>query len=305
MKVLMAEVNISEGKDLDLVEQVKAALLDGEEVDVMDINSNANHNRTVFTYKGSPEAVLAGTKRLAAKAIELIDMTKHVGSHPRIGAVDVVPFIPVKDVSIDEALVVARAFGKYLGDELGVPVYYYEDAATCEERKNLVRIRKGEYEALCERMKDPAWVPDEGPKDFNAKSGATVTGVRFPLVAFNVNLKTADIAIAKQIVKAVRGAAGGYQNVRAIALPLEERGIVQVSMNLTDYTKTSVYRAFEAIKMEAKRYGVSVLESELVGLVPMQALIDCAEYYLQLASFGPMTFDADKQVMENRLLEEE
>ena len=305
MKVLMAEVNISEGKDLDLVEQVKAALLDGEEVDVMDINSNANHNRTVFTYKGSPEAVLAGTKRLATKAIELIDMTKHIGSHPRIGAVDVVPFIPVKDVSIDEALVVARAFGKYLGDELGVPVYYYEDAATCEERKNLVRIRKGEYEALCERMKDPAWVPDEGPKDFNAKSGATVTGVRFPLVAFNVNLKTADIAIAKQIVKAVRGAAGGYQNVRAIALPLEERGIVQVSMNLTDYTKTSVYRAFEAIKMEAKRYGVSVLESELVGLVPMQALIDCAEYYLQLASFGPMTFDADKQVMENRLLEEE
>lgn len=137
MKVLMAEVNISEGKDLDLVEQVKAALLDGEAVDVMDINSNANHNRTVFTYKGSPEAVLDGTKRLATKAIELIDMTKHTGSHPRIGAVDVVPFIPVKDVSIDEALVIARAFGKYLGDELGVPVYYYEDAATCEERKIL------------------------------------------------------------------------------------------------------------------------------------------------------------------------
>ena len=286
MKVLMAEVNISEGKDLDLVEQVKAALLDGEAVDVMDINSNANHSRTVFTYKGSPEAVLDGTKRLAAKAIELIDMTKHTGSHPRIGAVDVVPFIPVKDVSIDEALVIARAFGKYLGDELGVPVYYYEDAATCEERKNLVRIRKGEYEALCERMKDPAWVPDEGPKDFNAKSGATVTGVRFPLVAFNVNLKTADIAIAKQIVKAVRGAAGGYQNVRAIALPLEERGIVQVSMNLTNYEKTPIHRVFETIKSEASQYGILVEDCELVGPVPVYALEEVLKFYLRTHTFS-------------------
>lgn len=282
----MAEVNISEGKDLDLVEQVKAALLDGEAVDVMDINSNTNHNRTVFTYKGSPEAVLDGTKRLAAKAIELIDMTKHTGSHPRIGAVDVVPFIPVKDVSIDEALVIARAFGKYLGDELGVPVYYYEDAATCEERKNLVRIRKGEYEALCERMKDPAWVPDEGPKDFNAKSGATVTGVRFPLVAFNVNLKTADIAIAKQIVKAVRGAAGGYQNVRAIALPLEERGIVQVSMNLTNYEKTPIHRVFETIKSEASQYGILVEDCELVGPVPVYALEEVLKFYLRTHTFS-------------------
>jgi len=286
MKVLMAEVNISEGKDLDLVEQVKAALLDGEAVDVMDINSNSNHNRTVFTYKGSPEAVLEGTKRLAAKAIELINMTKHTGSHPRIGAVDVVPFIPVKDVSIDEALVIAKAFGKYLGDELGVPVYYYEDAATCEERKNLVRIRKGEYEALCERMKDPAWVPDEGPKDFNAKSGATVTGVRFPLVAFNVNLKTADIAIAKQIVKAVRGAAGGYQNVRAIALPLEERGIVQVSMNLTNYEKTPIHRVFETIKSEASQYGILVEDCELVGPVPVYALEEVLKFYLRTHTFS-------------------
>lgn len=286
MKVLMAEVNISEGKNLDLVEQVKAALLDGEEVDVMDINSNANHHRTVFTYKGSPEAVLEGTKRLAAKAIELIDMTKHTGSHPRIGAVDVVPFIPVKDITIEEALVVARAFGKYLGDKLGVPVYYYEDAATCEERKNLVRIRKGEYEALCERMKDPAWVPDEGPKEFNAKSGATVTGVRFPLVAFNVNLKTADIAIAKQIVKAVRGAAGGYQNVRAIALPLEERGIVQVSMNLTNYEKTPIHRVFETIKSEASQYGILVEDCELVGPVPVYALEEVLKFYLRTHTFS-------------------
>lgn len=285
MKVLLAEVNISEGKDLELVEKVKAALLDGEPVDLMDLNSNPNHHRTVFTYKGSPEAVLAGTKRLAAKAIELIDMTTHSGSHPRIGAVDVVPFIPVKDVTIEEALIIARDFGKYLGDELGVPVYYYEDAASCEERKNLVRIRKGEYEGLCERMKDPAWVPDEGPKMFNAKSGATVTGVRFPLVAFNVNLKTDDITIAKKIVKAVRGVAGGYQNVRAIALPLEERGIVQVSMNLTNYEKTPIHRVFETIKSEASQYGVLIDDCELVGPVPVYALEDVLKFYLRTHTF--------------------
>lgn len=286
MKVLMAEVNISEGKDMELVEQVKTALLSGEPVDVMDINSNVNHNRTVFTYKGEPQAVLEGTKRLAAKAIELIDMTKHTGSHPRMGAVDVVPFIPVKDISIDEALVIARAFGKFLGDELGVPVYYYEDAATSEERKTLPKIRKGEYEGLCERMKDPAWVPDEGPKEFNAKSGGTVTGVRFPLVAFNVNLKTSDMTLAKKIVKAVRGAAGGYQNVRAIALPLKERGIVQVSMNLTNYEKTPIHRVFETIKSEASQYGVLVEDCELVGPVPVYALEEVLKFYLRVHSFS-------------------
>lgn len=286
MKVLMAEVNISEGKDMELVEQVKTALLSGEPVDVMDINSNVNHNRTVFTYKGEPQAVLEGTKRLAAKAIELIDMTKHTGSHPRMGAVDVVPFIPVKDISIDEALVIARAFGKFLGDELGVPVYYYEDAATSEERKTLPKIRKGEYEGLCERMKYPAWVPDEGPKEFNAKSGGTVTGVRFPLVAFNVNLKTSDMTLAKKIVKAVRGAAGGYQNVRAIALPLKERGIVQVSMNLTNYEKTPIHRVFETIKSEASQYGVLVEDCELVGPVPVYALEEVLKFYLRVHSFS-------------------
>lgn len=286
MKVLLAEVNISEGKDLDLIEKVKAALLGGDPVELMDVNSDPNHHRTVFTYKGSPEAVLAGTKRLAAKAIELIDMTTQSGSHPRIGAVDVVPFIPVKDVTIEEALVIAKDFGKYLGDDLGVPVYYYEDAATCEERKNLVRIRKGEYEGLCERMQTPEWVPDEGPKEFNAKSGATVTGVRFPLVAFNVNLKTNDLNVGKKIVKAVRGAAGGYQNVRAIALPLEERGMVQVSMNLTNYEKTPIHRVFETIKSEASQYGVMIDDCELVGPVPVYALEDVLKFYLRAQTFS-------------------
>ncbi|MDF2678484.1 MAG: ftcD [Bacillota bacterium] len=285
MKVLMAEVNISEGKNEELVNAVKAALFAGGNVELIDLNSDADHNRTVFTYKGEPKEVLEGTKQLAKKAIELIDMTTHKGSHPRMGAVDVVPFIPVKDVEISEAVEIAKEFGKYLGS-IGVPVYYYEDAATSEERKSLVKIRKGEYEGLCEKMKDAAWIPDEGPKDFVPKSGATVTGVRFPLVAFNVNLRTTDLEVAKKIVKAVRGATGGYQNVRAIALTLEEKNIVQVSMNLVNYVKTPIHRVFETIKSEANSYGVTVAGAELVGPVPVYALEDVLKFYLQVHEFS-------------------
>ncbi len=285
MKCLMAEVNFSEGKDQSLIGQVRDAMLDGEPIELMEISSDADHNRTVFTFKGEPRAVLEATKRLSAKAVELIDMAKHTGAHPRIGAVDVVPFIPVKDVTIDEALEICREYGKFMG-QLGVSVYYYEDAATREERKSLPKIRKGQYEGLEEKLKDPDWVPDEGPATFNAKSGATVTGVRFPLVAFNVNLQTKDLEIGKKIVKAVRAATGGYQHVRAIALTLEDRGgIVQVSMNLTNYEKTPIHRVFETIKSEASQYGVSVLDCDLVGPVPVYALQDVLKFYLRVHNF--------------------
>nr|WP_312578986.1 glutamate formimidoyltransferase [Sedimentibacter sp.] len=285
MKVLMAEVNISEGTDKELIQKVKSALMEGSNVELIDLNSDSDHNRTVFTYKGEPGEVLEGTKRLAEKAIELIDMTTHKGSHPRMGAVDVVPFIPVKEVEISEAIEIAKEFGKFLGS-IGVPVYYYEDAATSEERKSLVKIRKGEYEGLCEKMKDPSWTPDEGPKDFVAKSGATVTGVRFPLVAFNVNLQTQDLEIGKKIVRAVRGATGGYQNVRAIALTLEDKNVIQVSMNLVNYVKTPIHRVFETIKSEARCYGVTVVGAELVGPVPLYALEDVLRFYLQVHDFS-------------------
>lgn len=285
MKCLMAEVNFSEGKDQSLIGQVRDAMLDGEPIELMEISSDADHNRTVFTFKGEPRAVLEATKRLSAKAVELIDMAKHTGAHPRIGAVDVVPFIPVKDVTIGEALEICREYGKFMG-QLGVSVYYYEDAATREERKSLPKIRKGQYEGLEEKLKDPDWVPDEGPATFNAKSGATVTGVRFPLVAFNVNLQTKDLEIGKKIVKAVRAATGGYQHVRAIALTLEDRGgIVQVSMNLTNYEKTPIHRVFETIKSEASQYGVSVLDCDLVGPVPVYALQDVLKFYLRVHNF--------------------
>jgi len=237
MKKLLAEVNISEGRDQEIVEAVKEALLLEEGVDLIDLNADADHNRTVFTYTGSPAAVLEGTKRLVQKAIERIDMTKHHGSHPRMGAVDVVPFVPVSDVSIEEAIGIAREFGAFLG-ALGVPVFYYEECATRPERKNLVAIRKGEYEALPEKMQQEEWKPDEGPHAFVPKSGATVTGVRFPLVAFNVNLASTDMSVGKQIVKAVRGVTGGYKNIRAIALPVGDAGQVQISMNVVNYRET-------------------------------------------------------------------
>lgn len=285
MKVLMAEVNISEGIDQGKINQVKDALLLNNDVDLIDLNSDADHNRTVFTFLGEPDAVLEGAKRLTTKAIELIDMTQHKGSHPRMGAVDVVPFIPVKNITIDEAVVIAKQFGAYLGG-LGVPVYYYEDAADQEYRKTLVAIRKGQYEGLADKMKDPAWVPNEGPTSFVAKSGATVTGVRFPLIAFNVNINTSDIEIGKKVVKAVRGATGGYQAVRAIALPLEERNIVQISMNLTHYEKTPIHRVFETIKSELNSYGVGIVGTELVGPIPVYAMEELLRFYLRLESFS-------------------
>ena len=282
MKQLLAEVNISEGTDLELVEQVKNALIENNDIDLIDLNSDKDHNRTVFTYKGEPEAVLEGTKRLAKKAIELIDMTKHTGSHPRIGAVDVVPFIPAWNVTTEEAVKVAKEFGKYLGS-LGVPVYYYEEAATSPGRKSLVDIRRGQYEGLEAKMKDENWIPDEGPSAFNPKSGATVTGSRFPLVAFNVNLNTEDISIAKKVVKAVRGAKGGYTAVRAIALEIPEKKQVQISMNLVNYDMTPIHRVYETIKSELSRYNVTVADTELVGPVPLEALEEVLKFYLHVS----------------------
>lgn len=285
MKTLLAEVNISEGRDNGVIESVKKALLENNDVKLIDMNSDKDHNRTVFTYMGEAQVVLEATKRLAAKAISLIDMAKHKGSHPRMGAVDVVPFIPVKDISIEETVEIAKAFGKYLGS-LGVPVFYYEDAATRPERKSLVDIRKGEYEALSQKMVDPNWIPDEGPHKFVAKSGATVTGVRFPLVAFNVNLDTRNLELGKKIVKAVRGATGGYQCVRAIALDIPDKNMIQVSMNLVNYQKTPIHRVFETIKSEAYSYGVRVVDAELVGPVPLMALEDVLKFYLRVHNFS-------------------
>lgn len=281
MKVLLAEVNISEGKDRALIQKVKEALLEKNDIRLIDLNSDGDHNRTVFTYSGEPQEVLEATKKLAAKAVELIDMTIHKGSHPRMGAVDVVPFIPARNVTTEEAVAISKEFGKFMGS-IGVPVYYYENSATSPERQSLVNIRKGQYEGLEEKMKDPDWAPDEGPNTFVPKSGAVVTGTRFPLIAFNVNLDTQDIQIGKKIVKAVRGAAGGYKYVRAIALEVPEKKLIQVSMNLTNYEKTPIHRVFETIKSELTRYNVKIVNTELVGPVPLMALDEILRFYVKL-----------------------
>jgi glutamate formiminotransferase len=284
-KILLCEPNISEGRNQAVVEQVAEAVRSVPGVKLIDYSSDPDHNRSVFTYLGEPADVLEATKRLAAAAFELIDMRTHKGSHPRQGAVDVAGFIPVRGVESAEAVEIARQLGRYVG-ALGVPVYYYEDAATRPERKSLPDIRKGEYEALAAKLEQPEWAPDEGPAVFNAKSGALVTGARFPLIAFNVNLRTGDVSIADKIAKAVRHVSGGYRYVRAMGLLLEDKGMAQVSMNLINYTRTPIPRVLETIRAEAARYGVAIAGTELVGPVPLGALEEVARYYLQVHEFS-------------------
>ena len=295
MKVLMAVPNISEGRNLELIEAIVDQVRKSKGAKLIDYSSDSDHHRTVITYIGAPEAILEATQEMTIKAIDYIDMTKHKGSHPRQGAVDVVPFIPVRNVTTEEAVEIARRFGRFLGN-LEIPVYYYEDAATRPERVNLVKVRKGEYEALPDKLKDPQWVPDEGPCQFNAKAGATQVAARFPLIALNVNLRTTDLEIAQNIAKGIRHINGGYRFVRAIGLSLEKEGMVQVSMNLTNYLKTPIPRVMESIRSEAARYGVGVAGSELVGPVPLEALEEVVKHYLQTHSFSM------GQIIENALI---
>ncbi len=292
----MCVPNVSEGKHIEIVGKIVDQIRQVSGVKVMNHSSDPDHNRSVLTYMGQPEAVLEATKAMATKGFELIDMSKHHGSHPRMGAVDVVPFVPIRGIETQEAVEIARQFGRFIG-KLGIPVYYYEDAATCPERASLAEIRKGEYEGLAEKLKKPEWKPDEGPPVFNSRSGAMVTGVRFPLIAFNVNLLTTDLSVAKRIADAVRHVKGGYRFVRAMGVSLEDQGMVQVSMNLTNYVRTPIPRVLETIRSEAARYGVSVVGCELVGPVPLGAVEDVFKYYLQLHDFSP------EQIIENALIE--
>ncbi len=295
-RVLMCKANISEGRRKEVLEGVAAAVRAVPDVTLADWSGDPDHNRAVYTLLGPPEAVLDGAKALTSVALERIDMATHAGEHPRMGAVDVVPFIPLREVETEEAVEIARSFGAWLGEQ-GVPVYYYEDAATRPERESLPKIRKGQYEALAEKLERPEWQPDEGPAEFNPKSGATVTGARFPLVAFNVNLVTDDLDVAQTIARAVRHINGGYRYVRGMGFALEDKGMVQVSMNLTNYTKTPIHRVLETVRSEAARYGVAVAGTELIGSVPLGALEDVVRFYLQTHEFST------DQVVETALLD--
>ena len=285
--------NFSEGRDLAKVEKIVDAFRGKEGVKLLDYSSDKDHNRTVVTVIGEIEPLGDAVVEAIGVAAQLIDLTHHQGEHPRMGAADVVPFIPIKNCTVQDADALARRVGKEVAERFQIPSFLYEKSATAPHRENLAAIRKGQFEGMFEKMKLPEWKPDFGPDAPHPTAGVFAVGARMPLVAFNVNLDTPNLQIAKDIAARVRHSSGGYAFIKALGVMLEERHIAQVSMNLSDYTHTAMYRAYEAVKMEARRYGVNVVGTEIIGMVPMAALIDCAEYYLQVENFSM------KQVLEN------
>jgi glutamate formiminotransferase len=295
MAVIECVPNISEGRRADAIEQIAKGLRAVRGLSVLDVQSDASHNRSVFTLAGDAEAMKAGIPVLFEGALAAIDLRTHQGEHPRLGAVDVVPFIPIEGVTMDACVELAKAVAADVASRFSLPVYLYEEASSNPARKNLEDIRRGEFEGLAAKMAQQAWAPDYGPATPHHTAGATVIGARMPLIAYNINLATNRLDVAKKIAAAIRMSSGGLRYVKAMGIPLDDRGIVQVSMNLTNYEKTPIFRVFDLVKREAARYGVTVLDSEIVGLVPAAALTQAAEYFLQLDGF------TQGQVLENKL----
>ncbi|QSQ08918.1 Glutamate formimidoyltransferase [Koleobacter methoxysyntrophicus] len=295
-KLLECVPNFSEGRNKEVIERIVDPFRKTEGVKLLDYSADKDHNRLVVTVIGDPEGLKKSVLEAMAVAVKEIDMNNHKGEHPRMGAVDVVPFIPVRNVTMEEAVELAKEVARQAAEKFNLPVYLYEDAATSPDRQNLASIRKGQFEGFKEKIKKPEWKPDFGPAEVHPTAGVTAVGARMPLVAFNVNLGTDNIEIADAIARKVRYIGGGLRYCKAIGVDLKERGIVQISMNMTNYTKTSLYQAYELIKVEARRYGVNVVGSELIGILPAQALIDVAVYYLGVENFS------EEQILENRLL---
>jgi glutamate formiminotransferase len=296
-RILECVPNFSEGRDLEKIEKIIQPFRSREGVKLLDCQRDEDHHRCVVTVVGEPEPLQAAVLDAMGVAIALIDMRRHKGQHPRMGAVDVVPFIPVKNVDMKEAVALSRQAAEAAAQNFNLPVFLYEESATAAHRRNLADIRKGQFEGMAEKIRQPEWRPDFGPVGIHPTAGVTAVGARMPLVAYNVNLGTADLEIANDIARKVRHLSGGLRYCKAIGIDLKERGIVQVSINMTDFTKTALYRVFELIRIEARRWGVPVVGSEIVGLVPMGALIDTAAYYLQLENFKM------EQVLESRIYE--
>lgn len=294
VKIVECIPNISEGRRLDVVEEILDEVRQVAGVTLLDYSSNADHNRTVISLIGEPERVLEAVWKLIVKASETIDLDQHQGEHPRMGATDVVPFVPIRGMTMEECVDLANVLGERVGRELAIPVYLYEKAATRPERRNLAEVRRGQYEGLKESIMTPARTPDYGPSVLG-KAGAIAIGARPPLVAFNVNLGTTNIEIGKAIARGIRGSSGGFVNVKALAIDLSEQGLVQISMNMVDTQGTPLYRALEFIKTEAAHFGVPIIGSEIVGLVPMDAMMEVATYYLGLHDF------TSEQILEKRV----
>lgn len=295
MAIIECIPNVSEGRRPEVIGQMAEAIRAVPGVRLLDVSSDASHNRSVFTMAGDAEPVATAVLALFERAVANIDLRTHKGEHPRLGAVDVVPFVPIEGVTMDACVELAKRVAGQVSKRFGVPVYLYEEASGNPARKNLEDIRRGEFEGLAAKMQTDGWAPDFGPRTPHASAGAAVIGARMPLIAYNINLNTNRLDVAKKIAAGIRQSSGGYRYVKAAGFSLADRGIVQVSMNLTNYEKTPIFRVFETVKREAERYGVSILESEIVGLVPGAALNAAAEYYLQIAGFKP------DQVLENKL----
>ncbi len=300
MQIVECVPNFSEGRRQDVINAITNAARDIGGITILDCESDPNHNRMVLTFVGSPEAVKTAALAASAKAIALIDLTKHVGEHPRMGAVDVVPFVPLREVTMEDCIVLAMGFAKEYAEKFGVPVFLYESAASRPDRRNLADVRQGQFEGLRERMGvDPTRKPDFGPDHVHATAGATAVGARPVLIAYNVNLDTSDLSLAKKIAHKIRERDGGLPAVKALGFELKDRGLVQVSMNLTDYTKSSMDDVFDAISKLAKEDAVKVVESEIVGLVPQEALTKASVHYLSLRNFS------SSQIIENRIFSSE
>lgn len=266
---------------------------------LFDAQTDGNHNRCVFTLIGNIDAIEEVAFQLTKKAAEVIDMTKHKGEHKRMGATDVIPFVPQsKDVTVEECVELSKRLGQRIWDELKIPSFLYEDSATRPERRNLATCRKGEFEGMPEKLLQPEWAPDFGERKIHPTAGITAIGARMPLVAFNCNLATSDVEVAKKIAKVIRGSSGGFRSCKAMGFMMEDRGIAQVSMNMVNYEDTPLYVVYEMVKSLAERYGTYIVDSEIVGLTPAKAMIDCGEFYLKARDF-----DCHNQIMEYHLLD--
>ena len=296
-KIVECVPNISEGRNSQIIEAVIDEIRAVKGVTLLDYSSDPSHNRTVITFIGNPDGVKEAAVGVAKKAAELIDLNKHEGEHPRMGAVDVIPFIPIKEIKMDECVALSKEVAKRIWEEAKMPVFLYEDSASAPNRVNLAQIRKGQFEGMAQKVKEDEWEPDFGGRTIHPTAGVVAVGARMPLVAFNINLSTSDVTIASKIAKIIRRSSGGFDCVKALGVMLEERNVAQVSINMTNFHKTPLYRVLELTKAEAARYGVHVIGTEIIGLTPMQALIDSAEYYLQIENF-----DFGKQVLENHIL---
>ncbi|MEG0292182.1 MAG: glutamate formimidoyltransferase [Anaerovoracaceae bacterium] len=296
-KIIESIPNISEGRNKEVIEACVDQIRETAGCTLLDYSSDESHNRTVITYMGSPEACEEASVKLAKKAVELIDLTKHEGEHPRMGCVDVMPFVPIKDATMEDCIELSKVVGARIAAEADLPVFLYEKSASAPHRENLAKVRKGQFEGMAEKVQDPDWIPDFGGQRIHPTGGVVGVSARPPLVAYNINLGTDNLEIATKIGKIIRKSNGGFDCVKAMGVMLEDRNIAQVSINMTDFTVTPLHRVTELVRNEAARYGVPIIGTELIGLAPMQALFDAAEYYLQIENF-----DASVQVIENHLL---